>query len=180
VPWFIICVRLGPSTPGDYVRARVLVPRNPGVTEVVSEECWLYDETYIELDNPYLLTLLWFFPKLILIISHLFPLYSDYSYLFFLKTNVDFTLWNPVPKVTIMYRRPNLKEQKNQNYFYTYLRAAMFVLMILVWFGSLIECDGLWSNVHNYIYIYIMLIKLTRQTRLSLIKISSLTISISS
>jgi hypothetical protein len=26
VPWFIICVRLGPSTPGDYVRARVLVP----------------------------------------------------------------------------------------------------------------------------------------------------------
>jgi hypothetical protein len=41
VSWFIICVRLGPSTPGDYVRARVLVPRNPGVTEVVSEECWL-------------------------------------------------------------------------------------------------------------------------------------------
>jgi hypothetical protein len=25
-------VRLGPSTPGDDVRARVLVPRNPGVT----------------------------------------------------------------------------------------------------------------------------------------------------
>jgi hypothetical protein len=25
-------VRLGPSTPGDYVRARVLVPQNPGVT----------------------------------------------------------------------------------------------------------------------------------------------------
>jgi hypothetical protein len=39
VPWFIICVRLGPSTHGDYVRAWVLVPRNPGVTEVVSEEC---------------------------------------------------------------------------------------------------------------------------------------------
>ena len=30
VPWFIICVRLGPSTPGDYVRARVLVPLKPG------------------------------------------------------------------------------------------------------------------------------------------------------
>jgi hypothetical protein len=29
VPWFIICVRLGPSTPDDYVRARVLVPK-PG------------------------------------------------------------------------------------------------------------------------------------------------------
>jgi hypothetical protein len=39
VPRFIICVRLGPSIPGDYVRARVLVPRNPGVIEVVSEEC---------------------------------------------------------------------------------------------------------------------------------------------
>jgi hypothetical protein len=25
-------VRLGPSTPGDYVHARVLVPQNPGVT----------------------------------------------------------------------------------------------------------------------------------------------------
>jgi hypothetical protein len=32
-------VTFDPSTPGDYVRARVLVPRNPGVTEVVSEEC---------------------------------------------------------------------------------------------------------------------------------------------
>jgi hypothetical protein len=30
VPWFIICVRLGPSTPGDYFRARVLVPPKPG------------------------------------------------------------------------------------------------------------------------------------------------------
>jgi hypothetical protein len=35
VPWFIICVRLSPSIPGDYVRARVLVPRNPGVTNVL-------------------------------------------------------------------------------------------------------------------------------------------------
>jgi hypothetical protein len=32
VPWFIICVRLGPSTPGDYVRAWVSDPWNPGVT----------------------------------------------------------------------------------------------------------------------------------------------------
>jgi hypothetical protein len=32
VPWFIICVRLGPSTTNNYVRARVLMPRNPGVT----------------------------------------------------------------------------------------------------------------------------------------------------
>jgi hypothetical protein len=33
VPLCIICVRLGPSTPGVYVRARVLVLRNPGVTK---------------------------------------------------------------------------------------------------------------------------------------------------
>jgi hypothetical protein len=37
VPWFIICVRLGPSTPGDYVRARVLVPRNTGVTRTLRQ-----------------------------------------------------------------------------------------------------------------------------------------------
>ena len=39
IPLFIICVRLDPSTPGDYVRAWVLVPQNSGVTEVVSEGC---------------------------------------------------------------------------------------------------------------------------------------------
>ena len=35
VPLCIICVRLGPSTPGDYVRAWVLVPPNPGVTRTL-------------------------------------------------------------------------------------------------------------------------------------------------
>jgi hypothetical protein len=30
-------VRLGPSTPSDYVRARVLVPRNPGVTQTLRD-----------------------------------------------------------------------------------------------------------------------------------------------
>jgi hypothetical protein len=47
-------------------------------------------------------------PKLFLIFSHLIPLYSDYSYPFFflLKTNLDFTLWNHVPKVTFRKRRP--------------------------------------------------------------------------
>jgi hypothetical protein len=30
VPRFTICVRLGSSTPGDYVRTRVLVPLKPG------------------------------------------------------------------------------------------------------------------------------------------------------
>jgi hypothetical protein len=47
------------------------------------------------------LYLSWFFSELILIFSHLFPLYSDYSYLILLKTNVDFTHWNLVPKVTL-------------------------------------------------------------------------------
>jgi hypothetical protein len=32
MPWFIICVRLCPSTPCDYIHARVLVPLNSGVT----------------------------------------------------------------------------------------------------------------------------------------------------
>jgi hypothetical protein len=58
--------------------------------------------------------LLWFFPRLILIFSYLFPLYSDCSYLFFLKTNVEFTLWNPVPKVTFRNRRPTLRNKKNK------------------------------------------------------------------
>jgi hypothetical protein len=90
--------------------------------------------------------------KLFLIFSHLFSLYSDYSYLFLLKTNLDFTLWNPVLKVTFRNRRPTLRK-KNKTIF-LYLYAWMLILMILVWFGSLIECDELWSNVHNCICIY--------------------------
>jgi hypothetical protein len=35
VPRFIICVRLGSSSTGDYFRLRVLVPQNPGVTVIV-------------------------------------------------------------------------------------------------------------------------------------------------
>ena len=62
----------------------------------------------------YLATLI--LSKLFLIFSHLFPLYSDYSYLFLLKTNGDFTLWNPVPKVTFRNRRPNLRN-KNKTIF---------------------------------------------------------------
>jgi hypothetical protein len=35
-------VRLGLSTPGDYVRARALMPRNPGVTgmDIEGREKW--------------------------------------------------------------------------------------------------------------------------------------------
>jgi hypothetical protein len=37
VPLCIICVRLGPSTPGVYVRARVLVPLKPGCYKLALE-----------------------------------------------------------------------------------------------------------------------------------------------
>jgi hypothetical protein len=78
----------------------------------------------------YLTLLLWFFSKLFLIFSHLFSLYSDYSYLFLLNTNVGFTLWNPVPKVTFRNRRPTLRNKKNQNYFFVNI--------------SMLECLFLW------------------------------------
>jgi hypothetical protein len=42
VSWFIICVRLGPNTPGDYVRARVLVPLKPGCD--IHPSCWHLDK----------------------------------------------------------------------------------------------------------------------------------------
>jgi hypothetical protein len=51
VPLFIICVRLGPSTPGDYVRARVLVPRNPGVTPVDPEHLKIFYPRGRDLDS---------------------------------------------------------------------------------------------------------------------------------
>jgi hypothetical protein len=41
-------VRLGPSTPGDYVRARVLVPRNPGVTNLEGNNVQGQDDMQIE------------------------------------------------------------------------------------------------------------------------------------
>jgi hypothetical protein len=49
--------------------------------------------------------------KLFLTFSHLFPLYSDYSYLFLLKINVDFTPWNPTNMIFLELEdlRQNLK-----------------------------------------------------------------------
>ena len=86
MPWFIICVRLGPSTPSDYVRARVLDPKTrvwqkwyQRNVDCRTKPIWNWTT------NTYLSLLLWFFSKLFLIFSHLFPLYSDYSYLFFSK-----------------------------------------------------------------------------------------------
>jgi hypothetical protein len=181
VPWFIICVRLGPSTPGDYVRARVLAGApKPGCDRSGIRGMLTVGRNLDRTGQPlstYFATLI--LSKLSLIFSHLFPLYSDYSYLFLLKTKVDFTLWNPTPRVTLEIG-DLLLGTKTKIFLYKCLWIWMLVLMIFVWFESLIECDELWSNVHDYICIYIMLIKLTRQTRLSLIKVSSITISISS
>jgi hypothetical protein len=74
-------------------------------------------ETPTELDNHCLLTFATLIlSKLFLIFSRLFPLYSDYSYLFLLKTKVDFKLRNPVPKVTFRNWRPTLRN-KNKTIF---------------------------------------------------------------
>jgi hypothetical protein len=125
---------------GACMRCTRLCPLNPGVTEVVSEQMLTvgrnldrngktltYSDsfcTYLDPVSPSTVLLwltlpliLWFFSKPILIFSHLLPLYSDYSYLFLLKTNVDFTLWNPLPKVTSRNKRPTLRN-KNKTIFY--------------------------------------------------------------
>jgi hypothetical protein len=75
--------------------------------------------------------LLSFFSKLILIFSHIFPLYSDYSYLYLLKTNVDFKLWNPVPKVTFRNKRPTLRN-KNKTILTIPLSACSYDIC-LIW-----------------------------------------------
>jgi hypothetical protein len=50
---------------------------------------------------------------------------------------MDFTPWNPIPNVTLSNRNPNSWEKT----IYRYLCALMLVLMNLVSFGSLIECN---------------------------------------
>jgi hypothetical protein len=79
------------------------------------------------------------FSKLFLIFSHLFLLYFDYSYLFFLKTNVDFTLWNPVPKVTFRNRRPNLRNKNKTIFINIYELECLFL-----WYLSDLD---LWLSV---------------------------------
>ena len=138
--WLCSCPGLGSLKPGcdrSGIRGMLTVGRN-------------LDRTGQPF-STYLATLI--LSKLFLIFSHLFPLYSDYPYHFLLKTNVDFTLWNPMPKVTLGIG-DLLLGTKIKLFLYVSIHLK-FVLMILVWFGSLIECDELWSNVHNYICIYI-------------------------
>jgi hypothetical protein len=79
--------------------------------------------------------------KLFLIISHLFPLYSDYSYLFLLKTNGDFTHWNLVPKVTFRNRRPTLRNKNKTIFIGIYTLECLFL-----WY--LFDLD-LWLSVMN-------------------------------
>jgi hypothetical protein len=92
--------------------------------------------------------LLWFLSKLILIFSHLFPLYSDHSYLFYSKINVDFTLWNPVPKVTFRTRIPTLRD-KNKTIFigiYALECLSLWCLFDLDLWLSVISC-GVMSTI---------------------------------
>jgi hypothetical protein len=77
--------------------------------------------------------------KVFLIISHLFPLYSEYSYLFLLKTNGDFTLWNPVPNVTFRNRRPTLRNKNKTIFIGIYTLECMFL-----WYLSDLD---LWLSV---------------------------------
>jgi hypothetical protein len=84
--------------------------------------------------QPLLLT----FPTLILskvflIFSHLFPLYFDYSYLFSLKTNVDFTLWNPVPNVTLRNRRSNPRNKNKTIFIGICMPECLFLYTCLIW-----------------------------------------------
>ena len=54
-------MRLGPSTPGDYVRARVLVPRNPGVTKSeFSEEIQINKLNVLAIENTVIIVPKWY------------------------------------------------------------------------------------------------------------------------
>ena len=100
--------------------------------------------------------LLWFFSKLILIFSHLFPLYYDYSYLFLLKTNVDFTLWNPVPKVTIRNRRPTLRNINKTIFIGIYTLECLFLWYLFdldLWL-SVMSCGVMSTITSIYMYRY--------------------------
>jgi hypothetical protein len=91
VPWLIICVRLGPSTPSDYVRVRVLVPLKPGCDRSGIRVMLTVGQNLDRTGQP-LSTYLCYsdLSKLFLIFSHPLLLYSDYSYLFTSKDKCGF------------------------------------------------------------------------------------------
>jgi hypothetical protein len=87
--------------------------------------------------------------KLILIFSHLFPLYSDYSYLFILKTYVDFTLWDHVPKVTFRTRRPTLGDKNKTIFVDICMLECCFYDTCLIWVRWVVEqCPQLHLYIH--------------------------------
>jgi hypothetical protein len=94
VPWVIICVRLGPSTPGDYVRARVLVPLKPGCDRSGIIGMLTVGRNLDRTGQPLLIFATLILSKLFLIFSHLFSLYSNYSYLFISKVKSGFHTLN--------------------------------------------------------------------------------------
>jgi hypothetical protein len=100
--------------------------------------------------------LLWFFSKLILIFSHLFPLYSDYSYLFFLNTNVDFALWNPVPKLIFRNRRPTLRNKIKTIFVNICMLECLFLwyLSDLDLWLSVMSCGVMSTITSTYTYRY--------------------------
>jgi hypothetical protein len=97
-----------------------------------------------------------FFSKRILISSHLFLLYSDFSYLFFLKTYVDFTLWNHVPKVTFRNRRPTPRNKNKIIFIGIYTLECLFLwyLSDLDHWLSVISCGVMSIISSTYTYRY--------------------------
>jgi hypothetical protein len=168
IPWVIICVRLGPSTLGDFMcTPGSWCPWKPrcdrsGIRGMLTVGQNL-DRTG---QNPYLLTFATLIlSKLFLIFSHLLLLYSDYSYLFTSKTKVDFTLWNPVPKVSFRNMRPLLRKKSK-----LFLRIFICLSVCsydncLIWFFGWVWWVMEWcpqfhllGNIYIYIYIYIYII----------------------
>jgi hypothetical protein len=92
IPWVLICARLGPSTPGHYVHARVLVPPKPGCDWSGIRGMLTIGRNLDRIgQNPYLLIFAtMILSKLILIFSHILLLYSKYSYLFSSKDKSGF------------------------------------------------------------------------------------------
>jgi hypothetical protein len=167
--WLCSHPGFGPIKPGSDrsgIRGMLTVGRNLGRT---GQPLFTYLATLI-------------LSKLFLIFSHIFPLYSDYPYLFLLKTNVDFTLWNPIPKVTLGIGDLPSGTKIKTNFVNIYMLECLFLWYLSdldLWLSAM-SCEVMSTITSAYTYRKKILIKITRQTRLSLIKLSSLTISISS
>jgi hypothetical protein len=93
-----------------------------------------------ELDNHYLLTsATLIFSKLFLIFLIYFRFTLITLTFFVLKTNLDFTLWNPVLKVTFRNRRPTLRNKNKTIFISIYVLECLFL-----WYMSDLD---LWLSV---------------------------------